>query len=277
MRLIQMLFLGVTLVSVPAFAQDVAGSKDHPLLSRMPGYYIRDYTTSDFDSQEFTGKDGKKLTVEGRKTVIGYWVTEGGKIATPLQIFRNCQNALAKVGGQVLFDEIEQAAFGTTTIKVAKGGQEAWIDVTVGNKGENYTVTIIEKGTMKQDVMSADTWRDEIQATGHTAVYGIYFDTDKAELKPDSDPALKEIAKLLQNNATLSLRLVGHTDSIGDFTHNMALSEARAKSVVTALSTRFGVAGSRLSAHGVGPLAPVASNETEEGRAKNRRVELVRK
>jgi len=85
------------------------------------------------------------------------------------------------------------------------------------------------------------------------------------------------MASLLQKNASLSLRVVGHTDSTGDFAHNMALSEARAKSVVAALSTRFGIAASRLSAHGVGPLAPVASNETEEGRAKNRRVELVRK
>ncbi len=277
MRLVQLLALGLTALSVSLFGQDTAGSKDHPLLTRMPGYYIRDYTTSDFDSQEFTGKAGQKVTVEGRKTVIGYWVTEGAKVATPLQIFRNCQNALAKVGGQVLYDEIEQAAFGTTTIKVAKGGQEAWVDVTAGNKGENYTVTIVEKGTMKQDVMSADTWRDEIQATGHTAVYGIYFDTDKADLKPDSDPALKEIATLLQKNAALSLRLVGHTDSTGDFAHNMALSEARAKSVAAALSMRFGIAAGRLSAHGVGSLAPVASNETEEGRAKNRRVELVRK
>jgi len=130
---------------------------------------------------------------------------------------------------------------------------------------------------MKQDLVSADTWRDEIQATGHAAVYGIYFDTDKAELTPDSDLALQEIAALLKKNNALSLRVVGHTDSTGDFAHNVALSEARAKTVVTALSTRFGIVAARLSAHGVGPLAPVASNETEEGRARNRRVELVRR
>jgi outer membrane protein OmpA-like peptidoglycan-associated protein len=257
--------------------QDVPEGKDHPLLSRMPGYFIRGYSQSDFDSFEFTGKDGKPMVMEGRKTVIEYKISEGAKQASPIQIFRNCQNALAKNGGKVIYEVIEQAAFGKTTLTLAKGGQEAWINVDVGNRGEIYNVTIIEKQGMKQDVVSAATWRDEIRSTGHTAVYGIYFDTDKAELKPESDAALQEIAKLLGQDASLRLMVVGHTDLAGDITHNMQLSERRAKAVLTALTTRFKIAPPRLTAYGVGPLCPVAPNDTEEGRARNRRVELVKR
>ena len=108
-------------------------------------------------------------------------------------------------------------------------------------------------------------------------VYGIIFDTDKSEVKPESEAALKQITKLLEQNPSLSVRVVGHTDATGDFNHNIQLSEARAKAVVTALSARMGVSAARLSAHGVGPLCPVASNDTEEGKAKNRRVELVKR
>jgi len=275
MRLLCTLLIALPFVSSVALGEDVERSKDHPLLSRMPGYYISDYSQSDFDSHEFPAKEPKTVTAEGRKTVIGYRPNEGVRPASPLQIVRNCQNSIAKVAGQVLFEEMEPGLGGTTTVKVAKGGQETWVGVQVFDKGAYYTVTIVEKQAMKQDMVSADTWRDEIQATGHTAVYGIYFDTDKAELKPDSDPALQEIAVLLKKDGTLSIRVVGHTDSTGDFAHNVALSEARAKTVVAALTARFGIAAARLSAHGVGPLAPVASNRTEDGKAKNRRVELV--
>jgi len=269
--------LALAVVPCNLTGQDVEGSKDHPLLSRMPGYIIRDYEHTDFNSHEFTDKGGKKVTVEGRKTAIKYQVGEGAKMATPLQIFRNCQNALAKVGGRVLYDVIEQAAFGETTIQINRDGQEVWVQVTAGNRGEFYDVTIIEKQGMKQEVVSADTWRDEIRGTGHTAVYGILFDTDKSEIKPESEATLKEIAKLLGQDASLSLWVVGHTDASGEITHNMQLSDLRAKAVVNALTTRFGIAGTRLSAHGVGPLCPVAANNTEEGRARNRRVELVKR
>jgi len=119
MRLTSLLF--VLLASTPVLGQDVEGSKDHPLLSRMPGYYIGNYTQSDFDSHEFTAKDRKTVTVEGRKTVVGYRPSEGVKPASPLQILRNCQNALAKVGGQVLFEEIEPGVGGTTTFKSPRG------------------------------------------------------------------------------------------------------------------------------------------------------------
>jgi outer membrane protein OmpA-like peptidoglycan-associated protein len=116
----------------------------------------------------------------------------------------------------------------------------------------------------------------DISTTGHVALYGIHFDTNSADIKPESEPTLQEIAKLLRNDAALKLYVVGHTDSVGGYEYNIGLSQRRADSVTKALAARHGIAAARLKGAGVGLLAPVAPNDTEEGRAKNRRVELVR-
>jgi outer membrane protein OmpA-like peptidoglycan-associated protein len=145
------------------------------------------------------------------------------------------------------------------------------------NIAEQYWLAIVEKGTMKQDIAAdAAALGAGIKAEGRIAVYGIQFDTGKADIKPASEPALVEIAKLLKSQPALKLHVVGHTDNVAGLDLNLKLSKARAESVVQALSTRHGVAAVRLIAHGVGPVAPVASNDAEGGRAKNRRVELVK-
>ncbi len=117
----------------------------------------------------------------------------------------------------------------------------------------------------------------DIQETGKTAVYGIYFDFNQAVVKPESDPVLDDIAAILKDDTVLKLYVVGHTDMIGNFDYNMKLSQQRAKAVVSILVHRYGIPSYRLMAYGVGPLAPMDSNENAEGRAKNRRVELVRR
>ncbi len=255
--------------------EDAEGSKDHPLFSRMPGYFIATYNQKDFDKFEFDDKDGKTIAVEGRFTEIGYRPSD--KAASPLQIGRNYQNAATKIGGKVLFQSLDSGG-GSTSLKLTHGSDEIWVEVRIGDSGNNYTVDIIEKAAMEQVVTAnADAWKSDIGTTGHAAVYGIYFDTDKSVIKTGSEAALKEIAALLKKSPSLNIRLVGHTDSTGDLAHNMTLSEERAKAVSTALIGQYGIAAARLSAHGVGPLAPVASNDTEEGRAKNRRVELVKR
>lgn len=136
---------------------------------------------------------------------------------------------------------------------------------------------IIEVKPMETGLVTvnADALAENIARTGHVAVYGIYFDTGKADIKPESEPILQEIAKLLQQNPELKLYVVGHTDNVGDLTYNMELSQARADAVVKVLVSKYGADVNRLKAYGVGPLAPVTSNKAEEGRAKNRRVELV--
>ncbi len=137
---------------------------------------------------------------------------------------------------------------------------------------------VIEVKPIQQGLVTVDaaSLGNDIARTGHVAVYGILFDTDKAVLKPESDPALKEVAKLLQQDAALKLHVVGHTDNQGGTAHNMDLSRQRAESVLKALTTQYKVAPARLDAQGVGPYAPVAPNDAEEGRARNRRVELVK-
>jgi outer membrane protein OmpA-like peptidoglycan-associated protein len=116
----------------------------------------------------------------------------------------------------------------------------------------------------------------EIAQAGHIALYGIYFDTNKSDLKPESTAAIVEIAKLLKADPGLKLLVVGHTDGVGGYEPNMTLSDRRAAAVLQELTTKHGVAAARLRAVGVGMAAPVASNDTDEGRAKNRRVELVK-
>lgn len=129
---------------------------------------------------------------------------------------------------------------------------------------------------MQQEVTAdASTLGDEINKTGHVAVYGIHFDTGKATIQPDSENILSEIAKLLQQNADLKLRVEGHTDTQGSAAANQILSEKRAQAVVVWLTTHNVPAG-RLSAKGLGQTQPVADNSSEDGRAKNRRVELVK-
>jgi outer membrane protein OmpA-like peptidoglycan-associated protein len=114
-----------------------------------------------------------------------------------------------------------------------------------------------------------------LAAGGRVALYGILFDFNKAEIKPESRPALAEIAKLLSQEPGLKLHVVGHTDNVGGFDFNLGLSKRRAEAVVAALARDYGIAPGRLTPNGVAYLAPVAVNTTEEGRAKNRRVELV--
>ena len=136
---------------------------------------------------------------------------------------------------------------------------------------------VIDAVPMEAGMVTVDAaaMAKDISTTGRVAIYGIYFDTDKADLKPESQPTLDEITKLLKQDAALKLYIVGHTDNVGAFDYNVSLSERRAAAVVKAITSQ-GVAASRLRAAGVGMLSPVAPNDSDQGRAKNRRVELVK-
>jgi outer membrane protein OmpA-like peptidoglycan-associated protein len=139
------------------------------------------------------------------------------------------------------------------------------------------TVHVIETKAMEGGLVTASAAElaAGLDRDGHISVYNIYFDTGKADLRPESKPALDQVAALLENQAGLRLMVVGHTDSTGALDVNMRLSADRAAAVVKVLTSTYGVAVARLSPHGAGPLAPVASNRTEEGKARNRRVDLV--
>ena len=137
-------------------------------------------------------------------------------------------------------------------------------------------VDIVEAKAREQRMVTvqASEMATAIAGTGRVALYGIFFDFNKADVKPESDATLEQIAKLLKDNAALRLLVVGHTDNVGGFASNMDLSQRRAAAVVATLVQR-GVGRERLAPHGVSFASPVASNKTDEGRARNRRVELV--
>ncbi|NTW82682.1 MAG: OmpA family protein [Chlorobiaceae bacterium] len=144
-------------------------------------------------------------------------------------------------------------------------------------RGAYLALDIIETQPMVQKMVTvtADQMSQSISATGKVSLYGIYFDTNKSDIKPESRSALQEIATLLKKQPLLKLHVVGHTDNVGGYEFNMGLSKRRADAVVAALVKDYGIAAPRLTANGVGYLAPVAPNTGEPGRAKNRRVELV--
>ena len=246
---------------------DAANCKDHPMFSRMKGFYLSDCKSS-FDEAGFYLPD-KSKTVEGQKTTLEYALIEGSPMPSPLQVRRNYGNAAKSLGGAVLFDEDRRL-----TARVAKGGKEVWLGVEVFNEGRDYTLTIVEVGEMTQEV-TANDMLDALNKSGFIALY-INFDTGKADIKPESMPVVDQITKLLKDNGDLKVSIEGHTDNVGSAQSNQALSERRAQSVVSAL-VKGGIAANRLSAAGWGQGKPIADNRSEEGRAKNRRVEIVKK
>lgn len=144
-------------------------------------------------------------------------------------------------------------------------------------KNHNYAVLdLVEVQPMEEGRVTAGQMREEIDRAGHVTVEGILFDFDEAALKPESRPALEEIAALLSENPDLRVYIVGHTDNAGSYEHNLDLSRRRAAAVVDALVTGHGIDRDRLMAVGVGPVAPVASNDTDAGREQNRRAVLVK-
>lgn len=270
------LLCALTIGSLSYGQTDRPGSQDYPGITRMPGYYIDEYKDTQFDSAAFkvtaNGKSADQQ-IEGHLLNITYRIKSDAPATSMLQVIRNYQNAARSAGGQVL-DDTKGGNWYNTTLRLARTGKEIWILVEA--REDAHWLTIVERQAMKQDVgMDAAGMADGLNANGSISLYGIYFDTGKSELKPESEPALSEIAKLLTQNTTLKVGIVGHTDMVGDSAANLKLSQARAQSVLSALVSKYRIAGSRLTPFGNGPYAPVASNKTEEGRAKNRRVELV--
>lgn len=251
--------------------EDAEGAKDHPMFTRMPGFFIREYEEKEFDQVDFVNAKGEEVPVEGKVTWINYWIAEGKKAPSEIQILRNHANAIRKIGGSVVRETRSEVY-----LSLSQKGKTFWAIVDTHNDGETYELTVVEKAEMAQDVVAdAKSLADDIRRTGHASVYGIYFDFNKSTLKPESERAIREIAQLLSSTPKLSLYVVGHTDGVGEFAYNRKLSQERAERVVEELVKKHRIAAKRLSAHGVGPLAPVETNRTEEGRAKNRRVELV--
>ena len=185
------------------------------------------------------------------------------------------------MGGTVIFEGAPQDAecadnngYQMMVGKIVKEGNEMWIEVVPNLDGSDYYLTIILKELMNQDVTASDMF-DALNRDGHIPLY-INFDTGKSIIKPESKPIIEQIIEMLKSNPELKLSVEGHTDNVGSPASNKTLSEERAKSVVTAIVNQ-GIPTERLSSSGYGQDKPIGDNNTEEGRAKNRRVELVKK
>jgi len=253
--------------------QDKAGCKDHPLFpTRMPGYVLSNCKVEEYGVFDFSFKPNvKKLPVEGKFTFIIYSIPDRKREASALAIIRNYENAIRKIGGTIVESDPTRWVNGT----IVKDGREVWVQAEKGNG--DIRLRIVEKKAMEQTIVAdAAAFSNDIRSTGHVAVYGINFDTGKSTIKPESAQAIGEIAKLLKADPGLKIHVVGHTDNVGDVDGNIKLSRDRAGAVLQALVRDHGIAAARLRAYGCGQFAPVASNDTEEGRAKNRRVELVK-
>ncbi len=303
-----MIFVTMALVSIAAIsAKDVPGSKDHPVLPRYPGSRITHYSEKNFDAldilscpsetEQIIVKDSKKQKYEGKVTKIQYALP---KERSAYEVFKNYEAAVENAGFTILcegkakdvrhFLDQEEGFWEIKLYTSENPKNHFYLSARNPAKdillfvytGEGFSgrppvaaVGIVELKKMETGLITAKDMKSDLDLAGHVALYGIYFDFDKAVIKPGSEPAIKEIAKLLKENPEMKIYVVGHTDNTGNFRYNMDLSKKRAEAVVDELIRVHGISAGRLSAFGAGPLCPVASNKTEKGRARNRRVEIV--
>ena len=264
-----------------------------------------------FDFNLKTAQYEKSKKLEGGVTRITYRVAD--KERSSLEVYRNYESTLAEAGWQILFRASGKGEYGTAfthtyeslkdndqllTYSDSQGhllvaekqneGQTLVLFVTKFqdglsrgvkvNKGDPLIqLDLIETKKMDQKmvVVPSSEMATSLEKSGKVSLYGIYFDFNKYELKAESEPTLQQITKLLTEKPTMKLLIVGHTDNVGGFEANRQLSQQRAAAVVSELSTKYKINESRLIPFGASFAAPVSSNENEEGRAKNRRVELV--
>jgi outer membrane protein OmpA-like peptidoglycan-associated protein len=296
----------LVLAAAPAGAADVEGAADYPGIGRFVGSIATGYEVRDFDAEVVQAKafkQGKPVDareLQGKVTRIAYSAPDGASL---LEVFSNYRNKVTASGfevqlvcetdvcgamdfaavvkvlpiPQMWFDGFNYRYLSARR-KASASGSEAWVVVVTSQNNETvYTqVTVVELGALENKMVDAAAMKKGLKEEGRIALYGIYFDTAKADVKPESAPTLAEIAKLLKGDASLTaVYIVGHTDSQGGYDYNIDLSRRRAAAIAAELAANHGIAAVRLKTAGVGFLAPVASNATENGRALNRRTELV--
>jgi len=295
----------LTLFLAAALALAQEAPDEHALVKKYPGSESMGGppTVREFDEFELivgpiskNGQPSKTQHLEGKIFTADYRNPVNRSV---LEIYRNYEQNLTRAGFQTLYacdgvqcgggqDSSAHPSFRDPSYvrrylaaKLSRPEGDVYVSIAVQAQDPSSTgytmLDVVEVKPMEnKDLVDAASLADSVSRTGHAAVYGIYFDTAKADLKPESDATIKEIAKLLQQDPKLKLYVVGHTDNQGTLEANMDLSMRRANAVTQALASKYAVTGARLKALGDGPSAPVASNDSEDGRAKNRRVELVK-
>jgi len=259
----------VSICSISMHAQDAEGCKDHPFFSRMPKFYIESCSQS-FDKLEYFISDGVTDAKEGELSRITYDLPDDGSVKkpSPLQIIRNYENAILKLGGKKIFVNDQYLSY-----SVKKNSKEYIICVEM-NGDVQHKLSVLEIALMKQEI-TANEMLDALNKDGYIAL-NILFETGKSAIQQESLPIVDQIFELMKSDANLKVSIEGHTDNVGDAVSNKKLSTDRAKTVMDALIAK-GVDKSRMSFVGWGQEKPIADNRSEDGRAKNRRVEIVKK
>lgn len=276
------ILIALLVLSLPVIVkaqEDADGCKDHPLLTRLENFYISG-CEENYNELVLRTNTSKSETKEGNLFYIYYRYNAdaGVKAKSALQVIRNYEVAITKNGGKLLYkntnvleDVIEATYYLSTKEK------EYWIQLTsfagTENAVEAYVLNVLEMEAMKQEVLASEMY-EAINQAGFVSLY-INFETGKSEIKAESNIIVDQIYEMLRQNADLRISIEGHTDNVGSEQSNQTLSESRAKAVLNALIAK-GVNASRLSSKGWGQSKPVADNNTEDGRAKNRRVEIVK-
>lgn len=293
-RILLAAFGCAALLISPAQAEDVEGAADHPAIGRYDGMEITRFEALEYDAQRMlvSADPGDYESFEGEVTRIVYAMPDGASV---LQVMRSYEETLESDGFDILVSchdmECDKGSIGRLRsatwgiimgvgagfVTAEKRDETSVIRAQIVVDKRLTNVNIVENAAFENKMLDAEDMASSISETGRVAIENIYFDFNKATLLPDSDDALAEMAKLLKEVSDVKVYLVGHTDNVGSMEANLDLSRRRAEAVVEALVSDYGVSRDRIVPAGVGPLAPIASNATEAGQAKNRRVELVQR
>lgn len=285
--------------------------ENYPVFGGYPGGRLSFAQTIDYDSFTLpTAKvDGssfpykvKEIEVKGK---IFQYLYEINKVST-LQVYENYITAITKAGFQTVFSckliscgsDNEASNLGEhiavnnnlysmhekpyyILAKKNSGNASIYGAWFIGGLNGDVAVqqVIVEEKSLETGLIDVnpEMIKQQIDIEGKALIYGIYFDTGKATVKPGSKPTMDAIATLLTKNKALLLYVVGHTDDTGAGSSNVELSRQRALAVVNELVTDYKIPAARLQAQGLGPYAPASNNTSETGKQKNRRVELVRR
>jgi outer membrane protein OmpA-like peptidoglycan-associated protein len=263
-----------------AIAQEAT---EHPLIRPFPGSTFDDFRSEQFNFGEYEFRVGTpprnytSETISGLKRTLRYFLYKDdgtpNRDVSQVEYFENFKAAALKKGGVVKW---EDRNYGLVFTIPREDGGITWCHVTVAVSPARTTLNIIdEKPLVTSLEFTPSQMMAALDADGKIALYGILFDFDKATLQQFSNKQLQDVLTLLIQNPELRLEIQGHTDSDGSEAYNKQLSERRAESVLNYL-VLFGVDPSRLQARGYGESMSVAPNDSDENKAKNRRVELVR-
>jgi outer membrane protein OmpA-like peptidoglycan-associated protein len=270
-------FLLLVMSATFCFSQDKKGCEtvEPAYINRLPGYRINFCEESEYKEPGFiyyAGSPAKaiKIAKGGKYRKIIYFKNEGEtRKFSSSQILNNYLNAILKVKGVELSND-------KTMFKASVDGKEVYLQIAAGNSADvsNYVVELLEVEVMQQDIKI--DMKSAIDKDGKIALYGILFDVNKSTIKSESEKALQTVIEYLVSDKSVKIIVVGHTDNTGLYASNITLSKERAKAVVEYLVTKGKIDSSRLMSEGVGPLCPVTTNNTPEGKALNRRVEIVK-